>query len=410
MTAPPPDLRPTPPSVRRVSTNAVKVAAAGFVGLGLLVSSVLSWRRTETPTPAAAPEAAAPRRPTFLDQPAPEAAPSRAASPATPALADTALTGRTLPVGSGAGPGTPPPYAAGAPVSASLASAPTAPRLSEREQAYRAALGRAATAPQPTASAANAANAQQAAMLEAFQALAGAAGAQTTPPASVVRPQTSAGAPAQDSAVVSARVDLRPAGSPFTLRAGTVIPALLITGLQSDLAGQVLAQVSRNVYDSETQRRLLVPAGARLVGSYEGNTGEGQSRLTVTWSRLLFPDGQSVSLAALASYDPQGQAGVEDRVETHRTGVYGRAVALSLLTAAVQLSQPRTGATIYTPPTAGQVAAGAVGQELGQVSAEMIRRGMDRPPTVIVRQGMPFHVALSTDLVFPGAYRETGMR
>jgi type IV secretion system protein VirB10 len=198
---------------------------------------------------------------------------------------------------------------------------------------------------------------------------------------------------------------LEPAGSPYTLRAGTVIPGALLSGINSDLPGDIVAQVSRNVYDSRTQRTLLIPKGARLIGTYDNQVVAGQGRLLVAWTRLILPDGRSLRLPGLALKDLEGQTGGKDRVDTHWQHVFGKALLLSAISAGAQLSQPQQ-TSVFAAPSAGQVAAGAVGHELSNVALEILRRGMDVAPTITIRQGHPFNVFLNGDLVFDGPYEE----
>lgn len=191
-------------------------------------------------------------------------------------------------------------------------------------------------------------------------------------------------------------------GSAYTVRAGTVIPGLLLTGINSDLPGAVLGQTSRDVFDSRTEQLLLVPKGSRLIGAYDSRSAA-TGRLIVTWTRLILPDGRSLSLPHLAATDERGQAGLHDQVNHHYGRVYGAALLTSIITAGVQLSQPQQSA-LYAAPSSRQVAAGAVGQSLGDVSLESARRGLDVPPTLTIRPGQPFNVFLASDVVFDGPY------
>ena len=194
---------------------------------------------------------------------------------------------------------------------------------------------------------------------------------------------------------------LEPAGSPYTLRAGTVIPGLLVTGINSDLPGDLVGQVSRDVYDSRTQRMCLIPKGARLIGTYDNQVAAGEDRLLVAWTRLILPDGRSLRLPGLALKDLAGQTGAQGRVDTHWQRVFGKAVMLSAIGAGAQLSQPQQ-AGVLGSPSAGQVAAGALGQELSSVVLEILRRGLDVPPTITVAAGQGFNVFLNGDLAFDG--------
>lgn len=195
-------------------------------------------------------------------------------------------------------------------------------------------------------------------------------------------------------------------GSAYTVGAGTVIPALLITAVNSDLPGDLVAQVSRDVYDSRTQRTLLVPRGTKLIGRYDNQIVAGQSRLLIAWTRLLFPDGRSLTLPGLALVDEQGRAGAPGNVNNHLTRVFGNAVLLSAIGAGAQLSQPQQ-TSPFGAPSVGQVAAGSLGQELSNVAMETVHRGMDIPPTITLDQGMPFNVFVNADIVFDMPYTES---
>lgn len=198
-----------------------------------------------------------------------------------------------------------------------------------------------------------------------------------------------------------------PAPSAFAVQAGTVIPAVLMTEINSDLPGECLAQTTRDVFDTRTQHVLLIPRGARLLCRYDDQLGAGQSRLLVAWTRILLPDGRSVQLPGLPATDQAGARGVADQVDRHVRRTFTTAGALSLLSAGVQLSQPQNGSLLGTP-SAGQVAAGALGQQLNSVAVEMLRRDLNNQQTIRIRQGTQFNVFLNTDLVFPGPYGGSG--
>jgi len=192
--------------------------------------------------------------------------------------------------------------------------------------------------------------------------------------------------------------------SPFELEAGTVIPAELVTDVNSDLPGAIVGQVSRDVYDSRTESTVLVPKGTRLIGTYDARVVEGQSRVLVAWTRMVLPDGRGVTLPVIEGVDAMGAAGVEGSVNRHLGHVFVNAALMSALSAGAQLSQPQEGGGAYAVPSAGQVAAGAMGQELSTVGLEMVRRGLDVKPTITVRGGGAVQVLLTQDVVFPSAY------
>ena len=193
--------------------------------------------------------------------------------------------------------------------------------------------------------------------------------------------------------------------SEYQIMAGTVLPAMMVTEINSDLPGEILGQVSRNIYDSQ-QRHLLIPRGTRVIGRYDSQVALGQSRVLIAWTRLIFPDGRSLSLPGLPTQDLRGAAGLRSRVDNHYGRLYGQAILLSIIGAGAQLSQPQQ-STVFVPPSAGQVAAGALGQELSQVSMETIRRNMDVRPTLQVRPGTPFYIILERDLILEGPYTES---
>ena len=203
----------------------------------------------------------------------------------------------------------------------------------------------------------------------------------------------------------------RPA-SPYELREGTLIEAQLLTAIHSDLAGEVLAQVTRNVYDSQAQQVLLIPRGTRLVGTYDSRLVLGQGRLFVAWTRMVLPDGRSLTLSGLASKDLRGQAGLTGRVDRHRLGVFGDALMLSAVGAGLALSQrgPARGGSAWDGsayPSPGEIVAGSVAAELARVATETLRARASRSPTIQIREGAAFYVFLSGDLALP-PYRTKG--
>lgn len=184
--------------------------------------------------------------------------------------------------------------------------------------------------------------------------------------------------------------------SPFTIMAGTVISAALVTGLNSDLPGQVIATVTAPVFDSVTGRTLLIPQGARLLGTYDSQTGFGESRAMVVWTRLTFPNGRSLGLDRLAGTDAQGQAGLTDVVDHHWRRLVGGALVSSLLGVGAELASPQTSRG------EGQIIIGArngVQDTVNQVGQELSRRNLDIKPTIKIRPGLPLRVLVSSDLV-----------
>ena len=200
-------------------------------------------------------------------------------------------------------------------------------------------------------------------------------------------------------------VAVRPATArPLTLHAGSVVPAALVTGMNSELPGTVIAQVTRNVYDSVAQRDVLIPAGTRLVGEYDDQIAYGQGRALVAWSRMLFPDGSSVDLPGLPGVDLQGYSGLADEVNRHVGRVFGAAVLLAAIGAGVELAAPQRG-TFGGSPSPQEVASRQVAIELSRVATEVVKRELDVEPTIRVAPGYRFYVLLARDLSFAGPYR-----
>ncbi len=190
--------------------------------------------------------------------------------------------------------------------------------------------------------------------------------------------------------------------APLVLRQGTVIPAQLLTEINSDLPGQVLAHILSDVRDSLSFRKLLLPRGTKLVGTYSAGLGAGQNRLAVAWTRLLLPDGGSIDLDDLPGVDAQGRSGLHDRVNHHTGRLFGNALLLSLLSAGFQAAQPSSDQLRLS---AGELAVEGASRELERAATELLRRNASIPPTVKIRAGTAFNVFLTGDLTFHSPYR-----
>jgi len=390
----PPPERPAPPRPQRLDRNRLTIAA---VMLGTLVLAAVVFVQPSQPLKDSAPPSPQLPQGTFLDQPTQSAIPAVGEPGTQPAYGQS---------GQISGPGTDPstgavavtpsvdPYAAQYTGAYSTPAPPPVP--DRRTLAYQAALEAPVTS-------------------SAALSTTGISGdvSSTTNSVAAVTPSIAVG-PHQQFLADAARprptvihTSVAPAPGPYALQAGTLIPGVLITEINSDLPGEVLAQVARDVFDSQSQRVVLIPKGSRLLGTYEDQVAVGQNRLVVAWTRVIFPDGRSITLPGLQTKDRAGAGGVADQVDNHGGKVIGTAALLSLISAGAQLSQPNGSYGFGAYPSAGQVAAGAAGQQLSEVTAQLLRRNMDVRPTIRIRQGMPFNVFLSTDLTFPGPYSTT---
>jgi type IV secretory pathway VirB10-like protein len=180
--------------------------------------------------------------------------------------------------------------------------------------------------------------------------------------------------------------------SPFVLQAGSVISAALITGLRSDLPGQVTAQVTENVYDSPTGRILLVPQGSRLIADYDDQVGFGQRRVLLAWTRLILPDGRSIVLERQPAGDAAGFGGLEDKVDEHWGGLAKAAGLSTLLSFGAELATDSDDNLVRALRQGGQTTFNQAGQEI-------VRRQLNVPPTLTIRPGFPVRVLVSRDLV-----------
>jgi len=186
---------------------------------------------------------------------------------------------------------------------------------------------------------------------------------------------------------------LTPAASPYTVSAGSIISASLITGLNSDLPGLVTAQVTENTYDSVTGRILLIPQGSRLIGSYDSVVAFGQRRALVVWQRIILPDGSSIRIDNLPAADTAGYAGLSDRIDRH-TWQLLKGVALStLLGVGTELSFGSSESDLVRAIRESTQQSGA------RAGGQLVTRNLDSQPTLRVRPGWPLRVVVHKDIV-----------
>jgi type IV secretion system protein TrbI len=187
----------------------------------------------------------------------------------------------------------------------------------------------------------------------------------------------------------------RPA-SPFVVQAGTIIPAALITGIRSDLPGQITAQVTESVYDTPTGRAKLIPQGARLIGVYDSQVAFGQSRVLLVWTRLIMPNGRSIVLERQQGADAGGYSGLEDEVDNHWGELFKAALLSTILGVGAEL-----GASADTGSNTGILQALRLGaaNSLNQTGQQITRRNLNIQPTLTIKPGFPVRVIVNRDLV-----------
>lgn len=184
-----------------------------------------------------------------------------------------------------------------------------------------------------------------------------------------------------------------PPVSPYVLQAGAVIPAALITGIRSDLPGQITAQVTENVYDSPSGRSLLIPQGTRVIGQYDNGVGFGQRRMLLVWSRLVFPNGRSIVLERQPGTDAQGYAGLEDGVDYHWAELFKAAALTTILSVGAEAGSSGQENDIV------RALRGGASDSMSQVGQQIVQRQLNIAPTLTIRPGFNVRVVVTRDLV-----------
>lgn len=193
--------------------------------------------------------------------------------------------------------------------------------------------------------------------------------------------------------------------SPYEIKAGTIIPGILISGINSDLPGQIIAQVRSNVYDSATGKYLLVPQGAKIIGLYDSQIVYGQKRVLVIWKRIIFSNGTSISLEGMPGADLSGYAGFNDKVNNHYAKMLGSVILLSVLSAGAELSQPQE-SDDNNELSVSQTLASSLGTNISDLATSMINKDLNIQPTLEIRPGYLFNISVTKDIVFPGSYEK----
>ena len=202
-------------------------------------------------------------------------------------------------------------------------------------------------------------------------------------------------------AFVNASVDRRTTGvdrlefpvSPYVVQAGTIISGALITGIRSDLPGEITAQVSENVFDTPTGKYLLIPQGARLIGQYDSQIAFGQSRVLLVWTRLIMPNGKSIVLERQPGADTSGYSGLEDEVDNHWDTLLKAALLSTLLSVGSEAD------TTGNENALVQAIRRGGSESFNQVGQRVVSRNLDIQPTLTIRPGFPVRVIANRDLV-----------
>jgi len=186
---------------------------------------------------------------------------------------------------------------------------------------------------------------------------------------------------------------LRRPSSAYLIQAGTIIPAALVTAINSDLPGHIVGQVTNNVFDSITGEHLLVPQGSRLVGKYDNEVLNGQNRILIIWQRLILPNGNSIVIDPMPGTDAAGVAGIADRVDYHFTRLAGATLLSTLIALGGNLAANSNRSDEQAP-----IAAQTVAEQASRVGGRIVDRELDVKPTITIRAGMPINVLVVKDL------------
>lgn len=196
--------------------------------------------------------------------------------------------------------------------------------------------------------------------------------------------------------------------SALELKAGALFPCVLISGLNSDLPGNLIAQVSENVYDTATGRYLLVPRGSRLIGRYDHQISAGQNRVLVIWSRMIFPDGSSLVLDNLQGADQSGFSGFKGTVNRHWNVMLTSALLVALIGAGVEAAAPSRSGSVFNnnDKSVGSILRERTANAIADVLTQVIKQNISRQPTILVKPGYRFMIFVQHDIVFPRIWNE----
>ncbi len=195
--------------------------------------------------------------------------------------------------------------------------------------------------------------------------------------------------------------------SPYTLPAGTMIPAALISGINSELPGNITASVTENVYDWHSAHVCLIPQGSRLFGTYSSSVSFGQKRLQVSWQRLIFPDGTTLSLEGMSGVDRRGYSGLKDKIYNHYTKMIVAAAMTTAFTIIPALVEnQRNDNSISYGNSARDTAASQAAQALGNMGNKFFDKSLNVQPTLLIRPGKRFNIQVNADIPF---YRAWGV-
>ena len=198
--------------------------------------------------------------------------------------------------------------------------------------------------------------------------------------------------------------NVRTTGQRLELKTGTVIPGVMITGVNSDLPGVMIAQVKQSVFDSTTGRNLLIPQGSKLYGAYDSRVAYGQERVLIAWNRLIFPDGSALTLGAMPGADMAGYSGFNDEVNHHWMRIFGSATMMSVILGGTAYTMDSLDSSSGEETTMHGEMTAALASTFGQATAQILQKNLNIKPTIEIRPGYEFNIVLTQDLNFDEPY------
>lgn len=198
----------------------------------------------------------------------------------------------------------------------------------------------------------------------------------------------------------------RTSGVPYELKTGAVIPGVMLTGINSDLPGNMIAQVSQNVFDSATGLHLLIPQGTKIYGVYDSRVIYGQERVLIAWNRLMFPDGSSLTIGAMPGADMGGMAGFNDDVNNHYLRIFGSALMMSLVSGgmAYAMDSVNNSTSSDNGTTMQDEMTSALAAQLGATTTTLLQKNLSIKPTLEIRPGYLFNIVVTKDMIFQEPY------
>ncbi len=197
--------------------------------------------------------------------------------------------------------------------------------------------------------------------------------------------------------------NLRTTGQKYEIKTGSVIPAAMVTAINSDLPGNMIAQVTQNIYDSATGSYLLIPQGTKLFGVYDSRVIMGQQRVLVAWNRIIFPDGSAMTIPSIPGADMAGNSGFNQKVDNHYFRIFGSSILMALITAGTAYAVDENSSD--NENSLSSQLNSALAQQLGQASTSLLQKHLNIAPTLEIEPGYQFNIVLTKDLVFGGSYK-----